>query len=77
MVVTGCFVVTSDGFHRAAIAASTGPVIGRNVCVAGMRVEACPSEVDDCVPSSNDIDLSGLVSLPPDILVAFPIIVSV
>ena len=61
-----------DGCHRAAIVVVAVLVIRPDVCIAGMWVEACP-----CMPSSDDIDLSGLVYPPPDVVGAFPITVTI
>lgn len=77
MVEIGCFVVTGDGRHRVAIVSTSVPFIGFDVLVVGEWVEACPSDADGCVPSSEDIDLSGLVSPPSDNLDSFPVIFDV
>lgn len=74
VVVTGCFVVMGDGLHRAAIAATTVPIIRPNVCVVGMGVQACPYDVVGCVPSSDDIGLRGYVSLLLDAVGSIPVI---
>ena len=77
MVVTDCFVVTGDGHRRSAIAATVVPIIRFGICVVGVWVEACPSEADCCVPSSDNIDLSGLVSFLQNSAGAFPVIASI
>ena len=69
--------MTGNGRHMAAIAVATVSIIGLGICVFGVWVGACPSEADDYVPSSDDIDLSRLVSPPPNATCAFPVIVAV
>lgn len=77
MVVTRCSVMTGDDRHRAVIFAAVVPVIGPDVREFGVWVEVCPSDTDGCVPSRNDISLSGLVSPPPNVAGSFPVIVNV
>lgn len=63
-----------DSLRRVAIGAVVVPIIGSGICVSGVWVGVCPSEVDGCVPSKDDINLSELVPLPSDAPGAFPII---
>lgn len=77
MVVTGCSVVTGDGHHRVTIIVDVVPVIGPDVYVVGVWVDACASDADGCVPSSDNVDMSGLVSLPLDAAGSFPIFADV
>lgn len=71
-----------DGRHRASIVAVAVPVIIPDVYASGVWVVACLPEADGCIPSSDDIDLNGLVPPPPspprsDAVGAFPVIASV
>lgn len=73
-VATDCSVVMGDVHHRVVISTVAVPIIGPSVCVSGEWVEACSSDADGYVSSSNDIDLSGLVSPLSDATSAFLII---
>lgn len=72
MVVIDCFVMMGDGRHRAETVVVVVPVIGPGVCVADVWVEAYPYEVHGGVPSSDNIELSGIVSPLPNVEVHFP-----
>lgn len=60
--------------HRAAIVVAVVPHVGPGVCAAGVWVEALLSKEDGCVPSSDDIDLSGRISPPPNSARPFPVL---
>lgn len=77
MVIPDYSVTTSDGRHRAAITAATVSVTGTGVFVVCVGVEACPSNGDGYVSSSDDIGQSILVSPPPYAAGSFPIIAAV
>lgn len=77
MVVTGCSVVTGDCRYKATIVVVAIPIIGHDVFDVGVWVEACPYDVDGCVSSNYDIDISGLVFPPPGVIGSFPVIVNV
>lgn len=74
MVVTRCFVVMDGGLHKAVIVAVVVFVMEPGACAAGIWVEACPSNANDCVPSSDDKDLSFIVSPPPGTIGPLPVI---
>lgn len=74
MFVTICSGVTSSGHHRTAIVVVFISIMEPSACVVGIWVESCPSDVDACVLSSNDKDLSGLISPLPDVIGPFPVI---
>lgn len=69
--------MTGDDDHRAAIVAVAVPIIGPSIYIYGMWVEDFLSDAYGCAPSSDDIDLSGIVSPPSDTAGAFPIIIVV
>lgn len=77
MVATYCSIMTGDGHHRSAIVAIVVLVIGPDVCAFCMWVEACSSNVGNCVPSSDCIDLNGLISPPLETTGSFLIITNV
>lgn len=77
MVVTRFSVVMGGGRHKAVIATAMVSFVEPGSCVVGVCMEACPSNTDACVPSSDNMDLSGLVSPPPDAIAPFPIIADI
>lgn len=66
-----------NGHHRVAIDVVVVPIIGPGICVSGVWVGASPCEADVFVPSSDNIDLSELVSPPTDATCALPVIATV
>lgn len=77
LVITDRSVVTTDVRHKTSIVGIIVPIIGLGVCVAGIWVEACPYEADGCVPLSDVIDLSELISPQLDVKGTFTTIASI
>lgn len=77
MVATRCSAVMGGGHHRAAIAAIAVFFMELGACDDGVWVEACSSDADTCVPSSEDMDLCELVSPMLGAIRPFPVIVVV
>lgn len=75
MVVTKCSIVTGGSRHKVVIVSVS--VVEPGACDVGVWLEACPSGADSCMPSRDNMDLSGLVSPPPDSIGPFPVIVDV
>ena len=77
MIVTGCSIVMGGGLRRVVIASTAAPVIRHDFCDVVVWVDTFPSSIDGCMSLSDDIDLSGLISPPPDATGSFPIIVDI
>ena len=77
MVVTRCSVVTGDSSHKATISTTAVSIMELRTCVVGIWVEVCPYDADACMSSSDDMDLSGLISPHPDVIGPFPVIADV
>lgn len=60
--------------HRVTTVVVMVPFIRPDICVVSVGLEACLSDTDGRVSSSNDIGLSRLVYPPPDVTGSFPII---
>ena len=77
VVMTKCFVVTGGGRYKAVIDVVVVSIVKPGAYVAGIWMEAFPSDVDGCVPSSNEIDLRELISHPPGDTGTFHVIANV
>lgn len=69
--------MTGGGFHRETIVVVAVFVVGAGVYATGVWVEACSSDAYACMPSSDDMDLSGIVSPPSDTIGPFPVLADV